>query len=127
MKNAFFNQTDGYNEKMCERKHPADTVRVQELDHLAEIYNQKDFVDLDGKKLDLSTIKEVPVICYFGAEDTLVNIADAKWISTNLKTDTNGVHSLKKYNHSSFLIGKDMSYAKDLLKDLKKFNPVSKK
>lgn len=126
MRNAFFNEVDGFNEKIvCQRKHPADTVRVAELDHLSKILKAKEFVDGKGDKVDLSKIKEVKIIVLIGSNDSIVNPADGKWIKSQLKT-VDHFHEIKKFNHSSFLLAKDMSYTKEILSDLKKFNPVKK-
>ena len=80
MKNAFFNEVDGRNEKINRYKHPADTFRISDIEHLSTMYTSKDFVDNKGNELDLTLIKKVPIICFFGSNDSLVSVADAKWI-----------------------------------------------
>jgi hypothetical protein len=99
-----------------------DTASLKEIEHYKKIYRAKDFVDYDGNSINLSKISKVPVAFFVGGKDDFADPTDSKWTSNQIKSVAH-YQEIPQFNHYSFLIAKDMSFMKDVLGVVEKFNP----
>jgi pimeloyl-ACP methyl ester carboxylesterase len=70
---------------------------------------------------DLSKIDTVPIALISGEQDTLATPENAQWAKSKIKSVAYS-KVLPNCDHSSFLVGKDMSFLHDVLKILSLHN-----
>jgi len=75
--------------------------------------------------IDLTAIKSVPVAYFVGKQDPLANLADVKWASEQTPTTVH-YQEIDNCDHGSYLLGKDMSFLKDVVPLVKKYNGKGK-
>lgn len=60
-------------------------------------------------QIDISVIKDIPIAIFVGQEDPLANPKDCEWVRKQLQSVVH-YEVLADFDHSSFAVGKDMSY-----------------
>lgn len=115
-------------------------ISWKELSHYAQMMVSGKFARYDyGKttnlavygsktppEVDIAGIKSVPIAYFVGKQDALANVEDVKWAS-ELTPTTVLFKEIDNCDHSSYLLGKDMSFLQDVIPLVKKFNPNANK
>lgn len=73
-------------------------------------------------EIDISTF-DTPVAMFVGKDDELSTPGVGQWTKNNIKNSV-FYQELDNWDHSSFSIGKDMSYFEDVLSLMSQYNPV---
>lgn len=121
-----FGKEDGVNHPLSSTHHCSrvpDTASFQQLDHFSKVFAAKDFVDYSGAHLDLTQIKNVPVMVVQGSKDDLSTPTDGKWAYDQLGKGVS-YQVIDGFNHGSFSNAKDMSYFSGVLDQIKAHNPL---
>jgi len=80
-----------------------------------EIYGQESPLAYDLKK-----IKGIPIVICGGMKDKMVDINDLRWLKEEIKETLFSYHEYKYFGHAAFLIGNDIHWFNDVLKDIYK-------
>jgi hypothetical protein len=84
--------------------------------------NQKRYGQNSPPEINISTF-DTPVAMFVGKQDPLSSPAVGQWTNSQVK-NTVYYKDLDNWDHSSFSVGKDMSYFEDVLSLMSKYNPV---
>lgn len=85
--------------------------------------NQKHYKQDYAPTIDLTRVDNIPIGMFVGSKDDLGDSNDAKWASEQMKSVAHYQEILA--GHASFMVGKDMSYFKDVLTFVQKYSPLS--
>lgn len=81
--------------------------------------NHKHYGQNTPPMVNLANIKgDVPVAMFAGTEDDLGDLTDARWARAQIESGGHGLvhYEEVKAGHSTFMVGKDMYYFKNVLK-----------
>uniref|UniRef100_A0A7S3CLY6 Uncharacterized protein n=1 Tax=Strombidium rassoulzadegani TaxID=1082188 RepID=A0A7S3CLY6_9SPIT len=121
------------------RKRPSSNASLKQLVHFAQLMKDKKFelynyeTTAKNRKLygsrnppiiDIKKIKDVPIAMFVGKQDELANPTDARWARDQLKSEMAHYEEIDQFDHSSFNIGKDLSYFERVISVVKVFNPL---
>lgn len=77
--------------------------------------NKKHYGSKTPPQIDVSKISHVPIAMFVGKQDDLATPEDTRWARDEIKT-TIYYEELDNFDHGSFMLGKDMSFMKTVLK-----------
>ena len=106
--------------------HYGQTIHVDDMilyDWGSKAVNQKKYGQDTPPHIDLSKIQSVPIAMFVGTKDDLGDVTDARWAKDQIKTVESYVEV--DAGHSTFMIGKDMSYFSKVMDFVHKYNPMT--
>ena len=84
--------------------------------------NQKVYGQDKPPLIDLSYIDSAPIAMFVGIDDVLVSPSDARWTRSQLKKEVVAYYEEYEDVNHSFTHCKDMSYLKDMVKVIEKYD-----
>ena len=76
-------------------------------------------------EIDITGISNVPVAMFVGLQDPFSDVVDAKWAYDSIPSSVH-FQTIENCDHSSYLMGKDMSFMEDVKELLAKYNHWAK-
>jgi alpha-beta hydrolase superfamily lysophospholipase len=88
--------------------------------------NFKRYGQTTPPKVKIQKITEIPTAMFVGTADSLGDVTDARWARDTIKSAGNALVHYEEVEagHSTFMIGKNMTYFNNVLNLLNTYNPI---
>jgi pimeloyl-ACP methyl ester carboxylesterase len=98
--------------------------RFQEFDYDSKDENQKHYGQDTPPEINIASITDFPIHMVVGNEDALGDTQDNQWVKSVIGSTLVEYDAIEA-GHLTFMDGKDMSFMDQVVKNVKKYNPVS--